>query len=91
VYRYSNGDEFSGDWKNDEKMLGNYRFHEGGSFEGRFKNNELSYGLMVYENGESYEGEFLRGERHGLGVYKGIKGELLFQGKWQRDQFAAVL
>ena len=29
VYRYANGDEFKGEWKNDEKLYGVYKFHEG--------------------------------------------------------------
>jgi len=42
---------------------------------------------MIYENGESYEGEFVNGERHGIGSYRNTLGELLHEGKWQRDQF----
>jgi len=50
-YKYINGDEFKGEWRNDEKYSANYKFLSGNSFEGRFKNGELLYGVMVYSNG----------------------------------------
>lgn len=91
VYCYQNGDEFRGEWKNDQKMMGSYRFSGGASFEGRFKKNEMNYGVMIYENGESYEGEFANGERHGIGCYRSKGGELLWEGKWQRDVFVCKI
>lgn len=89
TYRYANGDEFKGEWKNDEKIYGFYRFKDGATFEGRFKSNNISYGVMVYQNGQSYEGEFRDGERHGSGSYRDGMKEVLFEGSWQRDQFVS--
>ena len=61
IYRYPNGDEFKGEWKNDEKLIGQYKFSDGRSFDGRFKKNQMSYGVMLYQNGDSYEGQFSNG------------------------------
>lgn len=77
TYKFPNGDEFRGEWKNDEKIYGLYRFKDGPTFEGRFKLNNISYGVMVYENGESYEGEFKEGERHGSGTYRDVMKQVV--------------
>ena len=38
TYLYRNGDEFRGEWKNDEKVMGKYIFQGGEIFEGKFRN-----------------------------------------------------
>ena len=37
TYKYMNGDEFKGEWKNDQKQIGKYTFSTGDEFEGKFK------------------------------------------------------
>ena len=44
---------------------------------------------MTYTNAESYEGDFVEGERQGVGTYRSSQGKVLFEGRWQKDQFAA--
>lgn len=61
TYKYVNGDEFKGEWKNDEKQIGKYTFGTRDEFEGRFRNGQMAFGMMHYANGEVYEGEFQKG------------------------------
>ena len=70
-------------------MYGKYIFYEGGFFEGRFKHNKINLGTMNYSNGESYEGEFVNGERHGAGIYRNAKGDVVLEGRWEKDSFAS--
>lgn len=68
---YDNGDQYIGDFQNNEKHgNGHYRYSNGDQYIGEFfEGVRTGHGQYFYSNGDTYEGEMLNGEFHGRGKY----------------------
>lgn len=47
----------------------------------------MSFGLLKYQNGEVYQGEFYKGERSGVGTYSNKVGQIVYEGRWEKDEY----
>lgn len=75
-HRFSNGDVYSGCWKNNLKYGRGKLFLASGSyFEGYFKEGQMMVGKYFFKNGNIYEGEFFEGKFNGKGLYLWTDGE----------------
>jgi len=69
TFSWPNGNECSGEWKNDFIYRGTCLF-DGNKYTGEFKNNEaIGKGKYVNKNGSVYEGDFEKDKFHGKGVF----------------------
>jgi hypothetical protein len=87
VMKYSNGQTYSGEWKNNEKSgHGALTWPSGHVYEGEFLNDEVTgKGKMKYPEGSYYIGFFVNGSREGQGVMYNSKGEIVEQGIWKNN------
>lgn len=87
VMKYSNGQIYSGEWKNNKKSgHGSLTWPSGHVYEGEFLNDEVTgKGKMKYPSGWYYVGFFVDGSREGQGVMYNSKGEVVEQGIWSND------
>ena len=70
-YKWSNGDEYTGFWKNGKMHMGTYKFANGGKYSGMFNSNNQFHGMGRYffEDGAYYGGNWRDGKYHGIGDY----------------------
>ncbi len=79
---YSNGDYFSGSFKENEKHgPGVYRYASGNRFEGMFNNGKKIEGTFFYTNGNRYVGQYENDLRNGRGTMYQPDGQV-FSGYW---------
>lgn len=69
--KWSNGDSFTGFFRNGNMFMGTYLFDNGDKYTGLFntQNEFHGQGRFFFENGEYYGGEWKNGEYYGRGYY----------------------
>jgi hypothetical protein len=69
VSRLRGGDEYEGDWLDNQRHgRGTLRLAGGGSYEGGFeKGRRAGQGLALHADGSSYEGQWTDDVPHGVG------------------------
>ncbi len=86
TYRYKNGDEYQGQWTNNQQS-GQGKYLEKGKAikEGKWSEGQLSdikKATQSYANGEKYVGEIKNGRRDGFGTYYFNNGST-YEGYWR--------
>ncbi len=71
TFNYSNGDQYSGEWKVDKRTgQGTYTFANGDQYSGEWKDSVYhGQGTQTWPDGEQYSGEWKDGKRNGQGTY----------------------
>jgi len=71
MYKYSNGDEYNGQWKNNRcDGQGTLTYLDGSNYVGQWKNHQRQgQGTYIYSDGSKYIGQFNNNQRHGQGTY----------------------
>ena len=71
VYKFSNGDIYDGDWKNDVRdAQGTQIYVNGDIYNGKWKDDmKNGQGTFTYINGDIYTGEFLNDKKNGQGIF----------------------
>ena len=83
TYKYKDGKQYSGDWKNGRQHgKGTVRFLNGTVYVGDFMHNKKhGKGEFIYSTGEHYVGDFYANLRHG-------RGKFTFEdGSWYEGQY----
>lgn len=83
MYRWSNGDVYTGQWKNGKMDgRGTKRMADGSVYDGYWKDDMADgHGTKTFEGGDSHTGEYKDDHRHGYGVYSWANGDK-FEGNW---------
>jgi len=70
-FKWSNGDEYTGFWKNGKMHMGTYKFSNGGKYTGMFNSDNQFHGMGRYffVDGAYYGGNWSNGKYHGIGYY----------------------
>lgn len=86
--KYSDGDIYSGYWKNGSYFSrGKYFNHKSGTYIGTWDNAQMNgWGEYKFLNGDKYIGEFKNHNMHGLGTIKESKGKI-FRGYFIDGKF----
>jgi hypothetical protein len=71
TYKYSNGDKYKGQWKNNRlDGQGTLTYLDGSKYVGQWKNNQRhGQGTYIYPDRSKYIGQHKDGQRHGQGTY----------------------
>jgi hypothetical protein len=71
TYKYSNGDKYKGQWKNNRlDGQGTLTYLNGSKYVGQWKNNQRhGQGTYIYPDRSKYIGQHKDGQRHGQGTY----------------------
>jgi hypothetical protein len=71
TYKYSNGDKYKGEWKNNRcDGQGTLTYLDGSNYVGQWKNHQRhGQGTYIYSDGSKYIGQFNNNQRHGQGTY----------------------
>ncbi|MBB6462610.1 MORN repeat-containing protein [Flammeovirga kamogawensis] len=79
---------YEGYWKNNKRYgEGTYSWVNGDRFEGNFKKGiRDGFGVYYFNSGEKYEGFWSDNLREGFGVIFDKKGEVVFEGIWEKDK-----
>lgn len=87
VYRYSDGTEYTGDWKNGlPEGDGRLTLPDGSMFVGAFHQGlPEGTGLLQDNDGTLYRGEWRQGLREGLGIMEYPNGNR-YEGEWHANQ-----
>lgn len=80
---------YEGEWKNNLRHgKGNYTWANKDTYEGEFVNGKRQgWGEYIFATGEKYVGEWYDDIREGEGIFYSKEGNILLQGKWQKDKF----
>ena len=83
VYKWKNGDLYSGYWKNDMKNgNGTYDFANGDVYEGMFENDKINgKGTYTWANKIGYKGQFKNNMVEKNGILKYIDDNIIFKNK----------
>lgn len=89
TYRYKNGDEYQGQWSNNQQS-GEGKYVEKGKVtkEGKWVEGKLSdveETTQIYDNGEKYIGDVRNGSRDGFGIYYFSNGST-YEGYWHNGR-----
>ena len=70
-YKWSNGDQFTGFFKNGRMFLGTYSFANGDKYSGEFNSQNQFHGdgRFFFKSGEYYGGKWSNGKYNGRGYY----------------------
>ncbi|NNK53272.1 MAG: hypothetical protein HKO97_01805 [Flavobacteriaceae bacterium] len=70
-YKWSNGDSFTGFFRNGNMYIGTYKFANGDKYSGMFNNDNQYHGMgrFWFNNGAYYGGQWLNGKYSGRGYY----------------------
>jgi len=70
-YKWDNGDEFTGFFKNGKLHMGSYSFGSGGRYTGKFDTSGYFTGIgrYFYADGSYYGGEWYKSARNGRGYF----------------------
>ena len=90
--KYSDGDVYSGMWKNGSYFSrGKYFNHKSGTYIGTWNKGQMNgWGEYEFLNGDKYIGEFKNWNLHGLGTSKTAKGKII-RGYFQNGDFKKKL
>ena len=88
TYALPNGDEYVGEWRNDEPHGGGtYKFADGSEYVGEYRQGKWhGHGSHTFADGQKFVGEFKDGERLGQGVLYAADGTVLEEGYWESDE-----
>ena len=89
TYTWSEGTKYVGDFVNDMKVgKGVVTWTNGDKYVGDFANNSATgKGTYTWVDGAKYVGDFVDFYRDGYGTYYDKNGNVVYQGKWSKDQF----
>ena len=86
-YIWSNGDRFTGFFKNGKMYMGTYTFASGDKYEGMFNSNNQFHGegRFFFNDNAYYGGQWSNGQQHGRGYYhdSSYKSKI---GEWSNGQ-----
>lgn len=91
-YKWSNGDQFTGFFKNGKMFMGTYLFASGDKYEGKFNSNNQFHGegRFFFEDGAYYGGEWNSGKYSGRGYYHDSSYTQKI-GEWRNGEFIKSL
>ena len=83
AYKFSNGDIYDGEWKNDIRdAQGTQIYANGDIYSGKWKDDmKNGQGTFTYLNGDIYTGEFLDDKKNGRGTFTYSNGDI-FNGEF---------
>lgn len=86
-YKWSNGDAFTGFFRNGNMYIGTYTFSNGDKYSGMFNNENQYHGMgrFWFKNGTYYGGQWLNGKYSGRGYYK-EKDKSPMIGQWKEGE-----
>ncbi len=87
-YKWSNGDKFTGFFKNGKMYMGTYTFASGDKYEGMFNSSNQFHGQgrFFFKDGSYYGGEWYLGQQSGKGYYHS-KDYVRKIGEWSGGNF----
>jgi hypothetical protein len=82
-YKWSNGDQFTGFFKNGSMYMGVYKFTNGDKYSGMFNSQNRFHGngRFFFINGGYYGGQWSNGKYNGKGYYKDVNKKIQ-KGVW---------
>lgn len=84
--RWDDGDEYVGQFSEDEKTVGTFNWKGGDSYTGEWKHSLMhGYGVYTYRNGRKYEGHWEGGFKEGKGIFTWPNGDK-YEGQFHKDQ-----
>lgn len=87
---WDDGDQYVGEFKNDEKTNGTFRWKGGDTYTGEWKHSLMhGKGTYTYKNGRMYEGDWVAGYKQGYGVFSWPIGDR-YEGEFIKDQCHGV-
>ncbi|MBW2936741.1 hypothetical protein KXJ69_01405 [Aureisphaera sp. CAU 1614] len=90
-YIWSNGDRFTGFFKNGKMYMGTYTFASGDKYEGMFNSNNQFHGegRFFFNDNAYYGGQWSNGQQHGRGYYhdSSYKSKI---GEWSNGQLVTA-
>ncbi len=92
-FKWSNGDSFTGFFKNGNLYMGTYLFANGDKYTGQFNSSNQYHGQgrFFFTSGNYYGGEWLNGKYHGRGYYQGQTAADDRVGTWNNGTFVKKL
>lgn len=92
-YNWSNGDSFTGFFREGKMFLGSLKLANGNKYTGQFniKNEYHGQGRLFFSNGDYYGGEWKNGKYHGKGYFQGQIEEDDQIGTWNNGVFVGPL
>lgn len=82
---WDDGDEFIGQFENNNKVRGTFNWKAGDSYTGEFKHSLMhGYGIYTYQNGRVYEGQWDGGFKEGKGIFTWPNQDK-YEGQFHRD------
>lgn len=86
-YIWSNGDRFTGFFKNGKMYMGTYTFASGDKYEGMFNSNNQFHGegRFFFNDKAYYGGQWSNGQQHGRGYYHDSSYKTKI-GEWSNGQ-----
>ena len=87
TYKYSDGAEYHGQWKNGRLHgQGTLTYLDDSNYEGQWKNDQRNgQGTYTFPDGSKYVGQFKDNQRNGQGTYTFPDGSK-YVGEWKNDQ-----
>ena len=87
--KWSNGDSFTGFFKNGNLHMGTYTFANGDKYSGQFNSSNQYHGMgrFFFKDGAYYGGEWKNGKYHGRGYYQSKNYEKQI-GEWFEGNLA---
>ena len=86
TYYYINGDRYEGGWEDGNKYGQGTYYRDGHKYTGQFDGSK-GQGEINYKDGKKYQGHWDGYKRHGLGTLYSADGQVLNQGKWEKDEY----
>ena len=87
-YKFENGDEFNGFFKDSEMQYGSYVFVNKATYIGEFDSSATfnGVGIYVYPNGNYYFGNWKNSTYEGLGMFHNIIEDKKLVGYWKKGE-----
>jgi hypothetical protein len=87
TYKYSDGAEYQGQWKNSRlNGIGTLTYLDSSTYDGQWKNGQRNgQGTYIYPDGTKYVGQFKDNQRNGQGTYTFSDGSK-YTGEWKNGQ-----
>jgi len=82
---WDDGEQFIGEFENDEKVRGTFTWKGGDVYTGEWKNSLMhGRGTYTYKNRRKYEGEWVGGYKEGQGIFTWPNGDK-YEGAFHKD------